>query len=99
VRTCADRGPFLADGGDSVGNLYDDEEMSFGKVMTHIAQTNIRTLATVSGLKPLETLEKVAAAFADPRGGVFDKETPILVCSWLSDRLLVHFKRKLTTSS
>jgi uncharacterized damage-inducible protein DinB len=29
----------------------------------------------VSGLKPLETPEKIAAAFADPKGGVFDKES------------------------
>jgi hypothetical protein len=54
-----------------------DEEMSFGKVMTHIAQNNIRAIATVSGLKPLETPEKIAAAFADPKGGVFDKESTI----------------------
>ncbi|MGA2134791.1 MAG: DinB family protein [Bryobacteraceae bacterium] len=54
-----------------------DEEMSFGKVMTHIAQNNIRAFATVSGLKPLETPPKIAAAFADPKGGVFDKESTI----------------------
>jgi hypothetical protein len=44
-----------------------------GKVMTHIAQNNIRAFATVSELKPLETPEKIAAAFADPKGGVVDK--------------------------
>jgi uncharacterized damage-inducible protein DinB len=54
-----------------------DEEMSFGKVMTHIAQNNIRAFATVSGLKPLETPAKLAAAFADAKGGVFDKESTI----------------------
>lgn len=54
-----------------------DEEMSFGKVMTHIAQNNIRAFATVSGLKPLETPGTIAAAFADPKGGVFDKESTI----------------------
>jgi uncharacterized damage-inducible protein DinB len=54
-----------------------DEEMSFGKVMTHIAQNNIRAFAAVSGLKPLETPEKIAAAFADPKGGIFDKESTV----------------------
>ena len=47
-----------------------DEEMSFGKVMTHRAQNNIRAFATVSGLKPLETPDRIAAACADPKGGI-----------------------------
>ena len=54
-----------------------DEEMSFGKVMTHIAINNIRAFATVSGVKALDTPEKIAAAFADPKGGAFDKESTI----------------------
>jgi uncharacterized damage-inducible protein DinB len=54
-----------------------DEEMSFGKVMTHIAINNIRAFATVSGVKALETPERIAAAFADPKGGVFDKASTI----------------------
>jgi uncharacterized damage-inducible protein DinB len=53
-----------------------DEEMSFGKVMAHIAINNIRAFATVSGLKALDTPEKIAAAFKDPKG-VFDKESDI----------------------
>ena len=39
-----------------------DEEMSFGKVMVHIALANNRAFATVSGLKAAETPEKIAAA-------------------------------------
>ncbi|HXM39657.1 MAG TPA: DinB family protein [Bryobacteraceae bacterium] len=53
-----------------------DAEMSFGKVMTHIALNNIRAFATVSGLKPLDAPDKIAAAFKDPKG-VFDKESTI----------------------
>ena len=53
-----------------------DEEMSFGKVMTHIALNNIRAFAAVSGMKPLEAPPKIAAAFQDPKG-VFDKESDI----------------------
>ena len=53
-----------------------EEEMSFGKVMTHIAINNIRAFATVSGLKSPETPEKIAAAFQDPKG-VFDKEATL----------------------
>jgi uncharacterized damage-inducible protein DinB len=53
-----------------------DEEMSFGKVMTHIALNNIRAFASVSGLKGPETPEKIAAAFKDPKG-VFDKESTL----------------------
>jgi len=51
-----------------------EEEMSFGKVMTHIAMVNNRTFATVSGLKAPETPEKIAAAYKDPKG-MFDKES------------------------
>ncbi|HUE21367.1 MAG TPA: DinB family protein [Bryobacteraceae bacterium] len=58
-----------------------DEEMSFGKVMTHIALNNIRAFAAVSGMKPLEAPPKIAAAFQDPKG-VFDKESTI---QFLSD--------------
>ena len=51
-----------------------EEEMSFGKVMAHIAMVNSRTFASVSGLKAPETPEKIAAAFKDPKG-VFEKES------------------------
>jgi uncharacterized damage-inducible protein DinB len=51
-----------------------EAEMSFGRVMTHIAMVNNRTFATVSGLKAPETPEKIAAAYKDPKG-VFDKES------------------------
>ena len=51
-----------------------DQEMGFGKVMTHIALNNIRAFASVSGVKAPETPEKIAAAFQDPKG-VFDKES------------------------
>ena len=54
-----------------------EEEMSFGKVMVHIALANNRAFATVSGLKAPETPEKIAAAYKDPKGGVFDKESTI----------------------
>ena len=53
-----------------------DEEMSFGKVMTHIAMVNSRTVATVSGLKAPETPEKIAAAYKDPKGA-FDKDSTL----------------------
>lgn len=49
-------------------------EMSFGKVMVHIALANNRAFATVSGLKAPETPEKIAAAYKDP-AGIFDKES------------------------
>ena len=51
--------------------------MSFGKVMAHIALANNRAFATVSGLKAPETPEKIAAAYKDPKGGVFDKEATV----------------------
>jgi uncharacterized damage-inducible protein DinB len=51
-----------------------EAEMSFGRVMTHIAMVNNRTFATVSGLKAPETPEKMAAAYKDPKA-VFDKES------------------------
>jgi len=50
-----------------------DQEMSFGKVMAHIALANNRAFATVSGMKAPETPEKLAAAYKDPKGE-FDKE-------------------------
>lgn len=50
-----------------------DQEMSFGKLMAHIALANNRAFATVSGLKPPETPEKIMAAYKDPKG-VFDKD-------------------------
>lgn len=53
-----------------------DEEMSFGKVMAHIALANTRAFATVSGMKAPETPEKIAAAYKDPKG-VFEKEMTI----------------------
>ncbi|HTQ55293.1 MAG TPA: DinB family protein [Bryobacteraceae bacterium] len=52
------------------------EEMSFGKVMAHIALANNRAFAAVSGVKAPETPEKIAAAYKDPKG-MFDKETTI----------------------
>ena len=51
-----------------------DAEMSFGKVMAHIALANNRAFAAVSGTKAPETPEKILAAYKDPKGGVFDKE-------------------------
>jgi uncharacterized damage-inducible protein DinB len=51
-----------------------DEEMSFGKVMVHIALANNRAFAAVSGMKAPETPEKIAAAYKDPKG-MFDKES------------------------
>src|SRR5579863_2931550 len=50
------------------------EEMSFGKVMVHIALANNGAFALVSGLKAPAPPEKIAAAYKDPKG-VFDKET------------------------
>ncbi len=52
------------------------EEMSFGKVMAHIALANNRAFAAVSGLKAPDTPEKIAAAYKDPKG-VFEKESTI----------------------
>jgi len=49
------------------------EEMSFGKVMVHIAMANNRAFTTVSGLKAPDPPEKIAAAYKDPKG-TFDKE-------------------------
>ena len=45
-----------------------EEEMSFGKVITHIAINNVRAFAQVSGVKALETL-------ANDRGGVPGSQT------------------------
>ena len=53
-----------------------DEEMSFGKVMAHIALANNRAFATVSGLTAPDTPAKIAAAYKDPKG-VFDKEDTV----------------------
>ena len=50
------------------------EEMSFGRVMAHIAMANNGACALVSGLKAPAPPEKLAAAYKDPKG-VFDKET------------------------
>jgi uncharacterized damage-inducible protein DinB len=50
-----------------------DEEMSFGKLMAHIALANNRAFATVSGLKAPEPPDKIAAAYNDPKG-LFDKD-------------------------
>ncbi len=52
------------------------EEMSFGRVMAHIAISNMRAFATVSGVKAPETPATVDAAFKDPKG-VFDKASVI----------------------
>jgi uncharacterized damage-inducible protein DinB len=54
-----------------------DAEMSFGKVMVHIALANNRAFAAVSGLPAPETPAKIAAAYKDPHGGVFDKESSV----------------------
>jgi len=51
-----------------------DEEMSFGKLMVHIALANNRAFATVSGLKAPDPPEKIMAAYKDPKG-TFDKES------------------------
>ena len=53
-----------------------DEEMSFGKVMAHIALANNAAFATVSGLKAPAPPEKIMAAYKDPKG-VFDKEATV----------------------
>jgi len=53
-----------------------EAEMSFGKLMAHIAMVNNRTFATVSGVKAPETPAKIAAAYQDPKG-VFDKDSTI----------------------
>lgn len=50
-----------------------DEEMSFGKLMAHIALANNRAFATVSGLKAPDIPEKIGAAYKDPKG-VFEKQ-------------------------
>ena len=54
-----------------------DAEMSFGKVMVHIALANNRAFAAVSGLPAPETPPKIAAAYKDPQGGVFDKDSAV----------------------
>ena len=54
-----------------------DQEMSFGKVMVHIALANNRAFATVSGLKAPDPPAKILAAYQDPKGGTFDKESTI----------------------
>ncbi|HUO31264.1 MAG TPA: DinB family protein [Bryobacteraceae bacterium] len=53
-----------------------DAEMSFGKVMAHIAIANNRAFATVSGLKAPETPANIAAAYKDPNG-TFDKQATV----------------------
>jgi uncharacterized damage-inducible protein DinB len=61
-------------------NRYDfkpnAEEMSFGRVMVHIAMANNNAFALVSGVKAPAPPEKVAAAYKDPKGA-FDKETAV----------------------
>jgi uncharacterized damage-inducible protein DinB len=52
-----------------------DEEMSFGKLMVHIAMANNRAFGTVSGLNAPAVPEKIAAAYKDPKGGSFDKQS------------------------
>ncbi len=52
------------------------DEMSFGKLMVHIALANNRAFATVSGQKAPEVPEKIAAAYKDPKG-MFDKEDTV----------------------
>jgi uncharacterized damage-inducible protein DinB len=54
-----------------------EAEMSFGKVMVHIALANNRAFAAVSGLKAPEPPEKIAAAYKDAKGGVFDKDSSV----------------------
>ena len=52
------------------------EEMSFGKVMVHIALANNRNFAVVSGLKAPDAPEKIMAAYkAD--NGAFEKAATI----------------------
>ncbi len=50
-----------------------DAEMSFGRLMTHIAMVNNRTFATVSGLQAPQAPASIAAAYQDPKG-LFDKD-------------------------
>jgi uncharacterized damage-inducible protein DinB len=52
------------------------EEMSFGKVMAHIAMANNNACALVGGSKAPAVPEKIAAAYKDPKGA-FDKEMTI----------------------
>lgn len=54
-----------------------EAEMSFGKVMVHIALANNRAFAAVSGLKVPDPPEKIMAAYKDPKGGVFEKEATV----------------------
>jgi uncharacterized damage-inducible protein DinB len=53
-----------------------EAEMSFGKVMAHIAMANNGAFATVSGVKAPATPEKIAEAYRDPHG-VFEKEATL----------------------
>jgi uncharacterized damage-inducible protein DinB len=53
-----------------------EEEMSFGKLMAHIALANNAAFAAVSGQKAPAPPEKIMAAYKDPKG-VFDKEATI----------------------
>jgi uncharacterized damage-inducible protein DinB len=53
-----------------------DQEMSFGKLMAHIALANNNAFAAVSGLKAPAPPEKIMAAYKDPNG-TFDKEGTI----------------------
>jgi len=51
-------------------------EMSYGKLMAHIALANNRAFATVSGLPAPKVPEKIMAAYRDPHG-MFDKAETI----------------------
>jgi uncharacterized damage-inducible protein DinB len=51
-----------------------DAEMSFGKVMVHIALANNNAFAVVSGIKAPVAPQKILAAYKEPNG-MFDKES------------------------
>lgn len=53
-----------------------EEEMSFGKLMAHIAMANNNAFALVSGTKAPAAPEKIVAAYKDPKG-VFEKDATI----------------------
>jgi uncharacterized damage-inducible protein DinB len=53
-----------------------DEEMSFGKLMAHIALANNGAFAAVSGTKAPMPPEKILAAYKDPNGH-FDKDATV----------------------
>ena len=61
---------------DGYSSKPNEEEMSFGKLMAHIAMANNSSFAAVSGLKAPAPPEKLAAAYRDPKG-VFEKEATL----------------------